>query len=66
MRYNKSKATTRFNFAINRDTISHKKGVNSLVIGTRDSGTYGTTSSQFTLTVKEAKALRSFLNQHLD
>ena len=66
MRYNKSKATTRFNFNINRDTISHKKGVNRLVIGTRDSGTYGTTSSQFTLTVKEAKALRSFLNQHLD
>jgi|TARA_B100000214_G_scaffold323364_1_gene259772 hypothetical protein len=65
MKFSKSKATTRFNFELNRDTISHKKGVNRLVIGTRDSGTYGTTSSQFTLTVKEAKALQSFLNQHL-
>ena len=34
MQYNKSKSTKRFNFNINRDTVSHKAGSNTVSITT--------------------------------
>tara|TARA_X000001388_G_scaffold4767_1_gene3229 strand:- start:1105 stop:1314 length:210 start_codon:yes stop_codon:yes gene_type:complete len=67
MSYSKSKNTKRFNFGIRRDARSHKAGANTFTIGTRIPDTnYSTSSSQITMTVKEARALQGFLNQHLD
>ena len=66
MRYTKSKSTKRFNFGIDRNTVSHQKGANTVTIGTRDSGSpFSTASSTITMTVKEALALQSFLNDHI-
>jgi len=66
MAFSKSKYTKRFNFGINRDDKSHKAGANTFTIGTRDTGEkYAKSTSQITMTVKEAKALQGFLNTHL-
>ena len=66
MNFSRSKSTKRFNFGISRNTVSHKAGANTVTIGTRDTGDkYATSTSQITMTVKEAKALQGFLNAHL-
>tara|TARA_Y100000593_G_C4118234_1_gene241316 strand:- start:165 stop:470 length:306 start_codon:yes stop_codon:yes gene_type:complete len=73
MNFNKSKSTKRFSFEVSRNTSSHKAGANTLTISTKNysnsgrgyvAGTSDPTS--LTMTVKEAKALRNFLNRSLD
>ena len=67
MQFNKSKSTKRFNFNINRDTVSHKAGSNTVSITTNQSDdSYLTSRSQITMTVKEAKAFQNFLNSYID
>jgi hypothetical protein len=66
MAFSKSKYTKRFNFQINRDSASHKAGANKVTIGTAPNDNhYSTGTTQITMTVKEAKALNSFLNEYL-
>ena len=75
MNINKSKSTKRFNFKVSRNTTSHKTGANTFTITGRDyksvdrgyqtsTGTF-TPGQNLTMTVKEAKALQLFLNDHL-
>ena len=68
MKYTKSKSTKRFNFGIDRNPGSHQRGYNVVTIGTRPvkSDAYYPSASRITMTVKEAKALQSFLNSYLD
>ncbi len=67
MQYNKSKSTKRFNFNINRDTVSHKAGSNTVSITTNaPDDAYYTSRSQITMTIKEARAFQSFLNSFID
>lgn len=67
MSYTKSKSTKRFNFQISRNSTSHKAGANIVTIGTNTGdGFYSGTTTQMTMTVKEAKAFQRFLNQYLD
>tara|TARA_B100000214_G_C23831256_1_gene564288 strand:- start:320 stop:565 length:246 start_codon:yes stop_codon:yes gene_type:complete len=68
MNYFKTKSTKRFSFGINRNSTAHKAGGNSLTISTNptsDSG-YSTSQTSLTMTVREAQALRGFLNAQLD
>ncbi len=68
MKISKTKSTKRFNFDLNRNTVSHQRGANTFSIGTRtdsSSTNYDVASSRITMTVKEAKALQSFLNSYL-
>ena len=67
MKYTKSKSTKRFSFGIDRNTQSHKAGANTVTIGTRGvkDQPYSVSSSQITMTVKEARALQNFLNTNL-
>lgn len=64
--YQNSKSTKRFEFGISRSQ-SKKAGANIVTIETRsDSGFYATPTVGLTMTVKEARALQSFLNTELD
>ena len=67
MEFSKSKSTKRFQFGINRNPASHQRGANIVTIGTRleYGDKYNISSSNLTMTVKEAKALQSFLNSYL-
>ena len=67
MQFTKSKRTKRFNFNINRDTVSHKVGSNTVSITTNaPDDSYYTSRSQITMTVKEARAFQGFLNAYID
>lgn len=60
--YQNSKSTKRFEFGISRST-SKKAGANIVTIETRPGdGYYNTPTVGLTMTVKEARALQSFLN----
>jgi len=64
MNYSKTKSTKRFTFGVSRNSTSHKAGSNIVTIATNgdtDRYSYGTT--QLNLTVREAQALNSFLNE---
>ena len=64
--YTKSKSTKRFNFTVNRNFTSKKAGSNTVVIQTNPSDSYYSAgTSSLTMTVKEAQALQSFLNETL-
>ena len=64
--YQNSKSTKRFEFGISRSS-SKKAGANVVTIGTRTGeGFYATPTVGLTMTVKEARALRNFLNTELD
>ena len=66
MPFNKTKSTKRFSFGINRNSTAKKAGSNSLTIATQgDYGRYSGSTSSITMTVKEAQALRNFLNESL-
>ena len=66
MSYTKSKSTKRFSFDISRNPTAKKAGSNSFTIATQgDFGRYSGTTSTITMTVKEAQALQSFLNETL-
>ena len=67
MPYNKSKSTKRFSFDISRNPTAKKAGSNTVTIATNpDSGRYSYGGTSLTMTVREAQALRTFLNDNLD
>ena len=74
MNYKRSKRTKRFSFSVSRNTTSHKSGANTFTISSTstDSEGYNTSTGTFsqgdtlTMTVKEAKAMQTFLNSHLE
>ncbi len=66
MSYQNSKSTKRFDFGISRNSTSHKAGANTVTIATRsDDGYYASGGVQLSMSVKEARALQSFLNTEL-
>ena len=66
MSYQNSKSTKRFTYTVNRNETSHKAGANTVIIATNPSSEfYSAGTSSMTLTVKEARALQSFLNTEL-
>ena len=66
MPFSKTKSTKRFSFGINRNSTAKRAGSNSLTIATQgDYGRYSGSTSSITMTVKEAQALQSFLNESL-
>ena len=66
MNYNKTKATKRFTFGVNRNSTSKKAGSNIVTIETKpDAGHYSSGGTSLTMTVREAQALQSFLNETL-
>ena len=66
MPFSKTKSTKRFSFGINRNPTAKKAGSNSFTIATQgDYGRYSGSTSSITMTVKEAQALRNFLNESL-
>jgi len=67
MSFNRKKSTKRFDFAVSRDT-SHRAGSNTFTITSKPivGGRYTTpTGDGVTMSVKEAMALRGFLNSYL-
>ena len=67
MHNTKSKSTKRFSFGINRNLTSKKAGSNTVTIATNpDSGRYSFGATSLTMTVREAQALKSFLNDNLE
>ena len=67
MPYTKSKSTKRFNFGISRNPTAKRAGSNTVTISTGgDIGRYSGSTTSVTMTVKEAQALQSFLNENLD
>ena len=58
------KNTSRFTFGMNRNNTAKSAGCNSLTIATRPSegSQYSVGQTALTMTVREAKALQSFLN----
>ena len=67
MNYTKSKSTKRFSYTINRNNTAKQAGSNTLTIATNpsDDGQYSIGQSSLTLTVREAKALNTFLTDTL-
>ena len=68
MTYSKSKSTKRFSFGINRNNTSKKAGSNTVTIATLpyEDSQYSIGQTSLTMTVREAQALQSFLNENLD
>ena len=68
MTYSKSKSTKRFSFGINRNHTAKKAGSNIVTIATLpyEDGQYSVGQTSLTMTVREAQALQSFLNENLD
>ena len=66
MSFTKSKSTKRFSFGINRNSTSKKAGSNIVTIATQpEAGGYSYGGTSLTMTVREAQALQSFLNENL-
>ena len=67
MNFVKTKSTKRFDYTVERNTISKKAGSNIVTIATRpeESGQYSLGHTNLTMTVREAKALNSFLTATL-
>jgi len=67
MPYSNTKSTKRFSFGISRNDTSHKAGANSLTIATLpyEDSQYSVGQTQLRMTVREARALQSFLNTEL-
>ena len=68
MPFSTTKSTKRFSFDISRNPTAKKAGSNTLTIATNPigEGRYSYGGTQLTMTVREAQALRSFLNSNLD
>ena len=68
MNYSKTKNTKRFAFTVNRNTTAKQAGSNIVTIETQpsDDGQYSVGQSSITLTVREAKALNTFLSDNLN
>ena len=67
MSYTKSKSTKRFSFDISRNPTAKKAGSNTVTIATNPAtdGRYSFGGTSMTMTVREAQALRTFLNENL-
>jgi len=68
MNYFKTKSTKRFQYTINRNNTAKQAGSNVVTISTNptEDGQYSIGQSSLTLTVREAKALNSFLSDNLN
>jgi len=64
MNYSKNYNTKRFTFGVTRNDTSKQAGSNVVTIATRpeEGGRYATSTTQLSMTVKEARALQGFLN----
>ena len=65
LRKNNTKSLKHFRFAINRDNVSKTKGSNRLVI-TRQVPDVYIQDQTVSMSIQEAKALKTFLEKHLD
>ena len=66
MSYYNSKSTKRFSFDINLNPTAKQAGSNLVTISTQpESGRYAAGGTTVAMTVREAKALQSFLNSEL-
>jgi hypothetical protein len=67
MNYTKTKNTKRFSYTVNRNNTAKAAGSNILTIATvpAEDSQYSIGQSSLTLTVREAKALNSFLSDTL-
>ncbi len=65
IRTNNTKSLKHFRFAINRDNVSKTKGSNRLVI-TRQVPDVYIQDQTVSMSIQEAKALKTFLDKHLD
>jgi len=67
MNYTNQKSTKRFTYGISRNSTSHKAGANIVTISTNpaDGQQYSTGTVGLTMSVREAQALQSFLNESL-
>ena len=67
MPYTNQKSTKRFTYGISRNPVSHKAGANTFTISTNpaDGQQYSTGTVGLTMSVREARALQSFLNTEL-
>ena len=68
MSYYNEKSTSRFTFAVSRNNTAKKSGSNTVVIATNpiQDSQYSVGQTSLTMTVREAKALQSFLADSLD
>ena len=67
MPFSKTKSTKRFSFGINRNLTAKKAGSNTVTIATLpyEDSQYSVGQTSLTMTVREAQALQSFLNENL-
>ena len=67
MNISKSKSTKRFNYTVNLNDTAKQAGSNVVTISTLPSqdGQYSVGQTSLTMTVREAKALNSFLSDTL-
>ena len=66
MSFTKTKSTKRFTYTIDRNDTAKQAGSNIVTIATNPAdGHYSIGQSSLTMTVKEAVALQSFLNDTL-
>ena len=65
--YFNEKSTSRFDFGVYRNHTAKKAGSNMLTISTRAASgqQYSVGTTQINMTIKEATALQSFLNESL-
>mgnify|MGYP001173431227 FL=1 len=65
--YFNEKSTSRFDFGVYRNTTAKKAGSNMLTISTRpaDGQQYSVGTTTISMSIREAQALQSFLNQSL-
>lgn len=63
MNYSKSKTTKRFSYTVNRNDTAKQAGSNTVTIATlpAEDSQYSVGQTSLTMTVREAKALYSFL-----
>lgn len=66
--YYNEKSTARFTFGMSRNTTAKQAGSNIVTIATNpaEGSQYSVGQTSLTMTVKEAKALQSFLNSSFE
>jgi hypothetical protein len=65
-KYFKTKSTKRFNFEVSMNDTAKKAGSNTITIATRpEGGRYNSGGTSLTMTVREARALKTFLDDNI-
>ena len=65
-KYFKTKTTKRFNFEVSMNDTAKKAGSNTITIATRpEAGGYSSGGTSLTMTVREARALKTFLDANI-